>query len=97
MFGPVVGAAISVIGPELLSSLAEYRLLFFGGLLLVVLWLAPEGVLGTLTQLVGAPTLHARTVLASTSQRFCKPATRRPTWRSPGSVSHSVASRRQPM
>src|SRR5207344_1335253 len=32
---PVVGAAISVVGPELLSSLAEYRLLFFGGLLLV--------------------------------------------------------------
>ena len=50
VFGPVVGAAISVIGPELLSSLAEYRLLFFGGLLLVVLWLAPEGVLGTLTR-----------------------------------------------
>ena len=50
VFGPVVGAAISVVGPELLSSLAEYRLLFFGGLLLVVLWLAPEGVLGTLAR-----------------------------------------------
>ena len=50
VFGPVVGAAISVIGPELLSFLAEYRLLFFGGLLLVVLWLAPEGVLGTLAR-----------------------------------------------
>ena len=50
VFGPVVGAAISVIGPELLSALAEYRLLFFGGLLLIVLWLAPEGVLGTLAR-----------------------------------------------
>ena len=50
VFGPVVGATISVVGPELLSSLAEYRLLFFGGLLLVVLWLAPEGVLGTLAR-----------------------------------------------
>lgn len=48
VLGPVVGAGISVVGPELLSGLAEYRLLFFGGLLLVVLWLAPEGVLGTL-------------------------------------------------
>jgi ABC-type branched-subunit amino acid transport system permease subunit len=28
VMGPVVGAAISVIGPELLSALAEYRLLF---------------------------------------------------------------------
>jgi branched-chain amino acid transport system ATP-binding protein len=50
VMGPVVGAAISVIGPELLSGLAEYRLLFFGALLLVVLWLAPEGVLGTLAR-----------------------------------------------
>ena len=43
VLGPAVGAAVSVVLPELLSSLAEYRLLFFGGLLLVVLWLAPEG------------------------------------------------------
>ena len=50
VLGPLVGAAISVIGPELLSGLAEYRLLFFGILLLVVLWLAPEGVLGTLSR-----------------------------------------------
>jgi branched-chain amino acid transport system ATP-binding protein len=51
VFGPVVGAVVAVVGPELLASLAEYRLLFFGGLLLVVLWLAPEGVLGTLARL----------------------------------------------
>jgi len=48
VFGPVVGAAITVMLPELLSSLAEYRLLFVGALLLVVLWIAPEGVIGTL-------------------------------------------------
>ena len=29
--GPVIGAAISVVLPEVLSGLAEYRLLFFGG------------------------------------------------------------------
>jgi branched-chain amino acid transport system ATP-binding protein len=51
VLGPAVGAAITVVLPELLSSLAEYRLLFFGVLLLVVLWLAPEGVLGTLARL----------------------------------------------
>jgi ABC-type multidrug transport system fused ATPase/permease subunit len=49
--GPVVGAVISVVLPEMLSSLAEYRLLFFGSLLLVVLWLAPDGVIGTLAKL----------------------------------------------
>ena len=42
---------VSVVLPELLSSLAEYRLLFFGASLLVILWVAPEGVLGTLARL----------------------------------------------
>src|SRR6201999_3097829 len=46
LLGPVVGAAITVLLPELLSSLAEYRLLFVGALLLSVLWIAPEGVIG---------------------------------------------------
>jgi branched-chain amino acid transport system ATP-binding protein/branched-chain amino acid transport system permease protein len=46
LFGPAVGAAITVLLPELLSQLAEYRLLFVGVLLLAVLWVAPEGVIG---------------------------------------------------
>jgi ABC-type branched-subunit amino acid transport system ATPase component/ABC-type branched-subunit amino acid transport system permease subunit len=50
VLGPVVGAVVIVVAPELLSGLAEYRLLFFGGLLLVVLWIAPEGVFGTLAR-----------------------------------------------
>jgi ABC-type branched-subunit amino acid transport system ATPase component/ABC-type branched-subunit amino acid transport system permease subunit len=44
--GPLVGAAIVVLLPEVLAALAEYRLLFFGLLLLVALWLAPDGVVG---------------------------------------------------
>jgi ABC-type branched-subunit amino acid transport system ATPase component/ABC-type branched-subunit amino acid transport system permease subunit len=51
VLGPAVGAAVTVVLPELLSNLAEYRLLFFGILLLVVLWLAPEGILGTAARL----------------------------------------------
>ncbi|MDB5504453.1 MAG: inner-rane translocator transporter, partial [Tardiphaga sp.] len=51
VLGPAVGAVITVVLPELLSNLAEYRLLFFGALLLVVLWLAPEGILGTVARL----------------------------------------------
>jgi branched-chain amino acid transport system ATP-binding protein/branched-chain amino acid transport system permease protein len=50
VFGPLIGAIVTVVSPELLSSLAEYRLLFFGALLLVVLWLAPGGVIGALAQ-----------------------------------------------
>jgi ABC-type branched-subunit amino acid transport system ATPase component/ABC-type branched-subunit amino acid transport system permease subunit len=47
---PVVGAAAIVVLPELIAALAEYRLLVFGLLLLIVLWLAPEGVLGVLSR-----------------------------------------------
>ena len=46
--GPLVGAVVVGVLPELLSSLEEYRLLFFGALLLVVLWVAPDGVVGLL-------------------------------------------------
>ena len=51
VFGPLVGAIVTVMLPELLSGLAEYRLLMFGALLLAVLWLAPEGVIGSLARL----------------------------------------------
>ena len=50
--GPLVGAAIVVLLPEALAGLAEYRLLFFGGLMLAVLWLAPDGVVGAIGRLV---------------------------------------------
>ena len=49
--GPVLGAGVIVVLPELIAGVAEYRLLLFGTLLLAVLWLAPEGILGTLARL----------------------------------------------
>jgi branched-chain amino acid transport system ATP-binding protein len=42
--GSVVGAIALVILPELINNFAEYQLLVFGILLLVTLWLTPEGV-----------------------------------------------------
>jgi ABC-type branched-subunit amino acid transport system ATPase component/ABC-type branched-subunit amino acid transport system permease subunit len=50
--GPLAGAAIVVLLPEVLAGLAEYRLLFFGGLLLGVLWIAPDGVVGAIGRFV---------------------------------------------
>jgi ABC-type branched-subunit amino acid transport system ATPase component/ABC-type branched-subunit amino acid transport system permease subunit len=50
--GPLVGATIVVLLPELLAALAEYRLLFFGALLLAVLWLAPDGVVGLVERML---------------------------------------------
>ena len=45
-FGPMIGALIVGMLPEVLSSLEEFRLLFFGAMLLVVLWVAPGGMAG---------------------------------------------------
>ena len=53
--GPLIGAGVIVLMPEMISSLAEYRLLIFGALLLVVLWLAPEGILGTIARYLPKP------------------------------------------
>lgn len=44
--GPILGAIVVGLLPELLSSFEAYRILVFGALLLVVLWLAPEGLVG---------------------------------------------------
>ena len=44
--GPVIGAIVVGLLPELLSSLEAYRILVFGALLLVVLWMAPNGLVG---------------------------------------------------
>jgi ABC-type branched-subunit amino acid transport system ATPase component/ABC-type branched-subunit amino acid transport system permease subunit len=50
--GPLIGAAVVVLLPELLASLAEYRLLVFGAGLLIVLWTAPGGIAGAVARLV---------------------------------------------
>ena len=46
VLGPVVGAVVVVLLPEFLSALAEYRLLFVGMLLLIVLVATPRGIVG---------------------------------------------------
>ncbi|KQT19895.1 ABC transporter [Methylobacterium sp. Leaf399] len=55
VLGPLVGALVTVLLPELLAGLAEYRLLFFGLATLVVLWLVPSGLIGTLARLLPKP------------------------------------------
>jgi branched-chain amino acid transport system ATP-binding protein len=51
--GPLVGAIVVVLLPQLLAGLAEYQALFFGAALLLVLWLAPEGIVGELRRRFG--------------------------------------------
>lgn len=52
VLGPLFGALVTVLLPEALAGLAEYRLLFFGLTTLVVLWLVPAGLVGSLTRLL---------------------------------------------
>ena len=52
VFGPLLGAFVTVLLPEALSGLAEYRLLFFGLTTLGVLWLVPAGLVGSLARLL---------------------------------------------
>ncbi|MFK8081088.1 MAG: ATP-binding cassette domain-containing protein [Granulosicoccus sp.] len=52
VLGPLVGSLVTVLLPEFLSGLAEYRLLFFGGLLIGVLLIAPRGLVGTVAALL---------------------------------------------
>ncbi|HEY2185599.1 MAG TPA: branched-chain amino acid ABC transporter ATP-binding protein/permease [Xanthobacteraceae bacterium] len=57
LVGPLVGALVVVLLPELLSFLAQYRLLFVGLLLLLVLRLAPGGLVGLAAQSLPRPRL----------------------------------------
>jgi ABC-type branched-subunit amino acid transport system ATPase component/ABC-type branched-subunit amino acid transport system permease subunit len=55
VLGPLIGALVVVLVPELLSWLAQYRLLFVGLLLLVVLRLAPDGFVGLIGRFLAKP------------------------------------------
>ncbi len=50
VLGPLYGAVVVVLLPEMLAGLAEYRLLFVGGLLLIALLIAPAGIAGALAR-----------------------------------------------
>ena len=50
--GPLIGAIAIVALPEALSALAEYRLLFFGSLLLLILAVMPNGIAGAIGALI---------------------------------------------
>lgn len=49
--GPLIGAAVVVLLPELLSGVGQYRVLFVGVLMLAVLWVAPAGISGLISAL----------------------------------------------
>jgi branched-chain amino acid transport system permease protein len=50
--GNLIGAGVIVILPDLFAKFADYRLMVFGALLLVVLFFLPEGLAGVVRKLV---------------------------------------------
>jgi branched-chain amino acid transport system ATP-binding protein len=52
VLGPLVGALVVVLLPELLATLGQYRLLFVGVLMLLVLRLAPTGLVGLIARVL---------------------------------------------
>jgi ABC-type branched-subunit amino acid transport system ATPase component/ABC-type branched-subunit amino acid transport system permease subunit len=50
VLGPLVGALVVVLLPELLATLGQYRLLFVGVVMLLVLRLAPTGLVGLIAR-----------------------------------------------
>ncbi len=53
--GPLVGATVLVLLPELLRQLADFRLILYGSLLLLSVYFLPRGVVGALTPRLGRP------------------------------------------
>jgi branched-chain amino acid transport system permease protein len=51
LWGPVIGALVFFLIPELLSGLQSWRMLIYGGLLLALMLFAPHGLFGALRQL----------------------------------------------
>jgi branched-chain amino acid transport system permease protein len=48
VLGPVLGSIFFFILPELLRTLKDYQMLFFAGTLILVIFFAPRGLMGTL-------------------------------------------------
>lgn len=69
--GPLYGAVAVGLIPEVLSSLAEYRLLVFGVALLLVLRLAPDGIAGLVAPLVARlRRRHSNDALPASAPKF---------------------------
>lgn len=77
--GPVFGAIIVGLLPEVLAGMEEFRLLFFGALLLLVLWLAPNGLTGLWHSIVKKlrPKTHAAAASAELTPALDLPARER--------------------
>ena len=66
MLGPVIGAGVLTLLPEMLHNFDKYRLIVYGGVILLTLYFLPHGVMG-LMQRKGKPKERAASIEALTS------------------------------
>jgi branched-chain amino acid transport system permease protein len=52
VLGPIVGSIILITLPEILQGFAQYRLIVYGGLILLILWFFPKGIIGSIDLLI---------------------------------------------
>ena len=59
MLGPVIGAAVLTLLPEMLHDFDKYRLIVYGGFILVTLYFLPNGVMGLFARRAARAAAHA--------------------------------------
>ncbi len=67
LIGPLIGAAFLTIVPEMLHEAERFRLIIFGGIILVTLYFLPNGVAGLLLRWMPKPTPVVRHTALSTA------------------------------
>jgi ABC-type branched-subunit amino acid transport system ATPase component/ABC-type branched-subunit amino acid transport system permease subunit len=73
--GPLVGALVLVLLPEVLREFLDYRLILYGGLLLFSVYFLPRGVVGALREWVGRQRPAAERIIApATSEVSAAPS-----------------------
>ena len=78
LMGPVIGAAVLTLLPEMLHDFDKFRLIVYGGFILITLYFLPNGVMGLLRRpprRAGRP----RAAGAAGAQRACR-APAAPRW-----------------
>lgn len=78
--GPLIGAIAIVALPEALSALAEYRLLFFGSLLLLILAVMPNGIAGAVGALFNRRKRMPAATITTDAQTISARADRAADW-----------------
>ncbi len=60
LIGPVFGATIITLITELFRFAAEWRMVFYAALIIVMMWVRPQGIIGTSNSVISGRTIRKR-------------------------------------